>query len=460
MTLVATYRQHDNLLAMRALQLLPIASILLLNVPLACDPGASTDSASTGGRSGVPTTSTKERSPLWDTPVDPPGTVDMTPPAAGELDVFEQNRALGRGINLGNALDAPREGSWGVTLHQYMFQVIKDAGFDSIRLPVKWSAYADTTAPYTISTKIFDRVDWAIAHALTRGLRIVVDIHHYGNTDEEGMYDQPEKHHDRFLAIWKQIAEHYRNYPKELYFEVLNEPRQKLEPLWNDYMAEAVSVIRESNPGRTLVVGGIWWNKWDALARVVWPDDQNIIATFHYYNPYCFTLQDGQNWEPACVIPGDSKRKPTPGEASWPLIYPNSPAGSDADQRAKLEQDMASAAEWSKSANRPLYMGEFGVAQSADEAARADYTAALAKAASDHGISWAYWEFASSMGIWTAAKMTWEAPMLAALLDNGSSTASGGTGNTATTGTGGTTAASSANGGAAGAVASGGTGGL
>src|SRR5512133_2583583 len=444
---------------MRALQLLPFVSLLLLNVPLACDPGSSVDSASAGGSNGVPSTSSKPRNPLWDTPSEPPGTVDMTPPLAGELDVLEQNRALGRGINLGNALDAPREGLWGVTLHQYMFQVIKDAGFDSIRLPVKWSAYADEEAPYTIDPEIFDRVDWAVAHALTRGLRIVVDIHHYGNTDEEGIYDQPEKHHERFLAMWKQSAEHYKDYPKELYLEVLNEPRQKLEPLWNEYMLEAVKVIRESNPGRTLVVGGIWWNKWDALPRVEWPEsDQNIIATFHYYNPYCFTLQDGQNWEPACVIPSDTKRKPKPGEASWPLIYPDSPAGSDAEQRARLEQDMAKAADWSKTANRPLYMGEFGVSQGADDAARADYTAALAKAASDNGISWAYWEFSSSMGIWSAAKMEWEAPMLAALFPKGGSSTD--TDNPPSTGMGGTSSKSTLNGGTAGAVAAGGTGGM
>jgi endoglucanase len=29
------------------------------------------------------------------------------------LDPFEQNRSLGRGVNLGNALEAPSEGEWG-----------------------------------------------------------------------------------------------------------------------------------------------------------------------------------------------------------------------------------------------------------------------------------------------------------------------------------------------------------
>ncbi len=63
--------------------------------------------------------------------------------AAGEpiiaygSDPFEMNKMLGRGINLGNALDAPSEGAWGVVLKEEYFQIIKDAGFNSIRLPIR-----------------------------------------------------------------------------------------------------------------------------------------------------------------------------------------------------------------------------------------------------------------------------------------------------------------------------------
>lgn len=408
---------------MRFLRMPSLITVIAFIAGSACDPGSSVNvpSSSLGG-GGVAAT-TKERSPLLDTPYDPPGTVEMKPPAVGELDVFEQNRALGRGINIGNSLDSPPpEGSWGVKLHQYMFEIIKQAGFDSIRLPVRWHAYSAATAPYTISQDLFDRVDWAVAHAITRGLRIVVDIHHFGEADpkkEAGIYAEPEKQHDRFLALWKQIAEHYKNYPKELYFEILNEPRNALEPLWNQYMLEALAEIRKSNPGRTVVVGGIWWNKWDALAKVQWPaDDQNLIATFHYYNPYCFTLQDGQNWEPVCKIPGAATRKPKRGEASWPVIYPEldpTPADTEATERQQLEDDMSRVAAWSKTENRPLYMGEFGVESGANDAARVDYTRSMVNAANKNGIAWAYWELASGFGIWNRSSMVWDQPMLDAL---------------------------------------------
>jgi aryl-phospho-beta-D-glucosidase BglC (GH1 family) len=40
--------------------------------------------------------------------------------------------------------------------------VIKEAGFNSVRIPIRWSAHASTAAPYDIETDFFRRVDWAI----------------------------------------------------------------------------------------------------------------------------------------------------------------------------------------------------------------------------------------------------------------------------------------------------------
>ncbi|HKD37098.1 MAG TPA: hypothetical protein VKB78_09865, partial [Pirellulales bacterium] len=57
---------------------------------------------------------------------------------------------FGRGINLGNALEAPHEGDWGVTLKESYFEAIASAGFDSVRIPVRWSAHAAESQPYTI----------------------------------------------------------------------------------------------------------------------------------------------------------------------------------------------------------------------------------------------------------------------------------------------------------------------
>ncbi|MCK5922968.1 MAG: hypothetical protein KAG66_18645, partial [Methylococcales bacterium] len=45
----------------------------------------------------------------------------LSPSEAG---IELRNKALGRGINLGNALDAPKEGEWGWSLEANHFDII------------------------------------------------------------------------------------------------------------------------------------------------------------------------------------------------------------------------------------------------------------------------------------------------------------------------------------------------
>src|SRR5262245_19527685 len=122
------------------------------------------------------------------------------------IDIYTANKKLGRGINLGNALEAPEEGAWGVTLKADYFREIKKAGFDTVRLPVNWPAHAKADAPYTIDPKFAERVDWAIDQALTHQLNIVVNVHHYRALDAD-----PDPHVPRLVGLWEQIAVRYKN---------------------------------------------------------------------------------------------------------------------------------------------------------------------------------------------------------------------------------------------------------
>src|SRR5262249_49734252 len=145
-------------------------------------------------------------------------------------DIHAINKRLGRGINMGNALEAPREGAWGVTLKADYFKAIHEAGFDTVRLPVKWSAHAGKDDPYTLDDKFAQRIDWAIDQALDNKLNIIVNVHHY---DEMGV--DPDAHLPRLRAIWEQIANRCKHRPARVVFELLNEPRDKLTPeKWNE----------------------------------------------------------------------------------------------------------------------------------------------------------------------------------------------------------------------------------
>jgi endoglucanase len=311
-----------------------------------------------------------------------------------ERDAFHYNRLLGRGINLGNIFEAPREGEWGLTLRDEFFPLIRKAGFDAVRIPVRWSAHAQAKAPYRIDAKFLARIDWAVDQALKQELTAVLNIHHY-----EEMYADPRVHKERFLALWKQIAEHFKDRPDRLYFELLNEPHGKLDDAtWNASLKEALAIVRASNPKRAVIVGPGMWNNAANLKNLKLPaDDRLLIVTFHYYNPFHFTHQ-GAEW-----VKDSGKWLGT----RW--------QGTPKQKQAVLK-DLEAAAQWAKKEKRPLFLGEFGAYAKADLDSRARWTAFIREQAEQRGMSWAYWEFASGFGAYDREAKRWRQPLLSALV--------------------------------------------
>lgn len=307
-------------------------------------------------------------------------------------ETFEANARIGRGINLGNALEAPSEGSWGLYLKEEYFKEIAEAGFDSVRVPIRWSKYASLYEPYEIQENFFQRIDWVIEQAFANDLAVIINAHHF-----EAIMQMPEIQIDRLAAIWRQIAERYRDYPDTLYFEILNEPNAKLEgDLWNQAFPPALAAIRETNPERYVIIGPDNWNNIHQLDMLELPeDDRRIIVTFHYYLPHEFTHQ-GADWSSA----SDVKDKP------W---------GSAADIK-ELTGNFDAALKWSQENGRPLFIGEFGVYHTAPEESRLLWLSTVRAEAEARGFSWAHWDFGTNFGAYRLAAREWREPTLRALI--------------------------------------------
>jgi endoglucanase len=314
---------------------------------------------------------------------------------AEEPDVFKQQASLGRGMNLGNSLEAPTEGAWGHKIEDADLVRLKKAGFDSIRIPTKWSAHALKEAPYTIEPAFMDRVDHVVKVALEQGLVVVLNIHHYDELDRA-----PAENRTRFAALWTQIAQHFAAFPDQLQFELYNEPHEKQTAAeWNLNLAAALKEVRKTNPTRAVHIGGVQWNQVGTLKDLQLPaEDRHIIGHIHYYSPFHFTHQNAP-W-----VKGSSDWNGT----TWD--------GTEAE-KAEVRKDFQTAATWSAKEHRPVFLGEFGSCGGvADMKARARWTTFIASEAPKFGFKWAYWEYQAGFGIWDPKAQQWREPLKAALL--------------------------------------------
>jgi endoglucanase len=303
---------------------------------------------------------------------------------------------FGKGVNIGNTLEAPNEGDWGVSLQDGQLQIIREAGFDSIRLPVRWSAHAAEQSPYEIDSSFKRRVKSVVDEALEQGLRVVLNVHHY---DE--IFENPTEHRERFLGLWRQIASEYADYPPELAFEILNEAHGKLNSkLWNEMVAETTKIIRQSNPDRWIVIGGVEWNSVNGLPSLKLPkNDPKIALTFHYYSPMEVTHQ-GAPW-----IEDNAKK--------WlGTTWTGTP-----DEIKQVQLDFNKALTFGFEHKTPIYLGEFGVYQDADMDTRVNWTSAIRNAAVERKMGYSYWEFYSLFGLYDPVSKTWREPLKAAVLD-------------------------------------------
>lgn len=308
----------------------------------------------------------------------------------GPADAFEQNRRLGRGVNiLGyDPIWTSREKA---RFKEGYFRMIRDGGFTSVRINLHPFGHMD--AAHTLDAAWLATLDWAVRAATEAQLMVILDLHEYN-----AMAADPVRNKDMFLAFWSQVAPRYKDASSSVLFEIMNEPAEAFTAdLWNAWFPEALALIRKTNPDRTVVVGPADWNSLFSLGSLrLPPSDRNIIVTVHYYLPMPFTHQ-GAPWTP--------EFKSLSG-IQW--------LGTEADLRF-LKGNFEIARKWAEAENRPILLGEFGAFEKADMASRARYTAAVARAAESVGWSWAYWQFDSDFIVYDIDKEQWVGPIHEAL---------------------------------------------
>ena len=308
---------------------------------------------------------------------------------------FEIVEEMGRGINLGNVLSAPTEGNWAFSVYEEYFDQVKDEGFSNVRIPVDFfggtflntnytvngsertlsslsncddnscfselagtqNQYDGSLDDYYVNPLYLDRLQQIVDWSMSKGLVTIIDFHGaklkenflytFDQSDINGVnyYSDPTSSKriadlNKFKAIWRDIAERFKDYPETLLFEVFNEPYFWLSANEiSTISSDIINIVRSSgsnNESRKIIITGGDTNSWEVIFQIpndLINSDPNLIATFHYYQPMSFTSS---------------------------MLENNNNFNLSQNAKNQITQRFSQINSWSTTNNIPVYLGEFG----------------------------------------------------------------------------------------------------
>lgn len=224
---------------------------------------------------------------------------------AGAGDAMSAVAAMQPSWNLGNTLDAiPTETSWGNPLTtKALFDTLRHNGYRSVRIPVTWYPHQGAAPSYTIDPTWLARVKQVVDWALADGLWVDLNVHH---DSWDWIASMPTDHDNvlaRFNATWTQIATEFRDEPRGLLFESVNEPSftnatdAQGTQLLGELNTSFDHVVRQTggaNTHRLLVLPTLGSSPtqqgMDDLYNTIQSlHDTDLVATVHYYGFWPFS---------------------------------------------------------------------------------------------------------------------------------------------------------------------------
>ncbi|HTE02423.1 MAG TPA: cellulase family glycosylhydrolase [Mucilaginibacter sp.] len=279
------------------------------------------------------------------------------------------------------------------------FELLKQLGFKSIRLPVAFTHFETSS---NLMQKVIKHVDETIRLCRLYGFKLII-CYHSGNLNDNNYLTETPK----IIALWTRLAKRYINKSSDnLFFELYNEPPHMDPKVWNDAAYNIITAIRKIDKNRTLIVGASNFNSIYELSRTVLMADDNIIYTFHFYEPFFFTHQ-GAEWIGDQVsttrvpFPYDAgsfpvlnpKAKGTPGEANYNKYNRD---GNEQSVRDKLQI----VKNWSLKYNVPMLCGEYGAYNKyADLDSRCRYIKAVRQTLKTLNIPGMLWDYNTNFSI-------------------------------------------------------------
>lgn len=308
-----------------------------------------------------------------------------------------------RGVNLTQWFQAPSAGQIQFTrFTKKDFENIKSLGCDVIRLPVNLHAMTSGAPDYTLDPLLFKFLDQAVAWSEELEIYLMLDNHSF-----DPLLDTQPEVEDILVKVWSQLALHYKDGSPFLLYEILNEPHGISDVIWGSIQQSAINAIRAHDTEHYIVVGGTNYNSYATLDDIPVYDDDKLIYTFHFYDPFLFTHQ-GASWVspslvPLANIPFPYSPSAMPGlpsgfQGTWIQSAYNNYANDGTLARVKQLLDVA--INFKSTRNVPVFCGEIGVyIPNSDPVERVEWYKEVRSYLNEHDIPWAMWDYAGGFGL-------------------------------------------------------------
>jgi endoglucanase len=324
----------------------------------------------------------------------------------GLLDGFQN------GINLGGWISQYRRfgpGHFDDFITEKDIQRIAAWGMDHVRLPVDYPILEDDHQPFIYKEDGFAYIDRCVEWCRKNNLNVVLDLHQapgfvFDHHEASTIFERSSEQ-ERFFELWKAFTRRYVSERKNIIFELLNEIVDATSERWNKLAHRTVEVIRQLDPGRTIMIGGNFYNSVRTLQDIELVDDPNVCYTFHFYEPLIFTHQKA-SWMPLTIEYGQTLEYP--GEFTGLREFLAQHQGQHyfhasnehlqylagkRNDRSLLEVYLQPAIDFLNKTGKELYCGEYGVIEQAPIQSRINWHRDFVGLLNEVGIARACWSY-------------------------------------------------------------------
>ena len=199
------------------------------------------------------------------------------------------------------------ETAWGnPVVAKKVIKAVKDAGFNAIRIPVRWQCHITNAQAMSIDKAWLNRVKEIVGWCLSNDLKVIINTHHDKWLEGRPTNEYKDENNQKLALLWLNIASEFAQYDYRVAFAGTNEvhikdnwgkPEAENLAVQNSYNQTFIDVVRATggnNLKRHLIVQtyvcnpdfGLYNGDFIVPTDVEGNGNDYMSVEFHYYTPW------------------------------------------------------------------------------------------------------------------------------------------------------------------------------